>query len=250
MNDMVENNVPDTVAGSESEQDKKQKKKENRLEIPVAVFLGITSILIAWTVWIGSIHGGNQTANYTLSTDVASVATGEYNNASQVYTKDMMIWNTIQDYMFEKAIADHKNEEVESQMIQDKIDKLIKNNCSQEMQEAVAWAFEQDPSGNVSPFTKEGFSDSYFSKASELLEESRSYMEQGKNDSRNADRYNLVTVIYSTVLFLLGIVGIFKRLPNRRAVFWIAVGLLAAATIFMCTIPLPTDFNLWDYFKN
>ena len=73
-------------------------------------------------------------------------------------------------------------------------------------------------------------------------------MEEGKNDSRNSDRCGLASVIYSMVLFLLGIVGIFKSLPNRLVVFWSAIVLLVIATVFMCTIPLPTDFSFANYF--
>ena len=67
-------------------------------------------------------------------------------------------------------------------------------------------------------------------------------------DNKNGDTYNLVTVIYSLVLFLLGIVGIFKNIPNRFAVFVVGVVLLIAATIFMFTIPMPTGFSIGSFF--
>ena len=37
------------------------------------------------------------------------------------------------------------------------------------------------------------------------------------------DSYNLVTVIYSLTLFLLGIIGTFKNMPNKITVLAIAV---------------------------
>ena len=224
-------------------------KKSKRFEVLVAVFLGITSVLVAWSVWIGSLHGGNQSANYTTSNNYSSEGSAEYNTGSQLLVRDMMTWNVIQDYMFEKAIADFNNREDESKLIQDKVDNLIAT-CPESMQEAIAWAYEQDPAGTVSPFLKEGMIDSYFTRAKELHNTSQDYLEEGKNDSRNCDKYNLVTVIYSLVLFLLGIVGVLKHKPARRIVFWLAVGLLAFATIFMFTIPLPTDFDLFGYFRS
>ena len=225
-------------------------KKENRLEIWIAILLGITALLVAWATWIGSLHGGNQATNYTMSNNYASEGNAEYNAGSQSLIQDMMIWNTIQDYMFEEAVAVYNQDEGEAQLIQEKVENLLQNNCSEQLLDAINWAFEQDSTGAVSPFLKEGMVDSYFTKANELLTESQVLLEEGKNDNRSGDRYGLVTVIYSLVLFLLGIVGIFKRLPNRRLVFYISIGLLVLGTIFMLTIPMPTGFNFFDYFKS
>lgn len=59
----------------------------------------------------------------------------------------------------------------------------------------------------------------------------------------------LVTVIYSLTLFLLGIVGTFKNMPNRIAVLSIAVVCLVFAFIYMCTIPLPTGFEKMNFIE-
>jgi len=54
-------------------------------------------------------------------------------------------------------------------------------------------------------------------------------------------------VIYSLVLFLLGIVGIFKSMPNRAVVLIVAAVGLVLTTIYMCTIPLPTGFDIMNF---
>lgn len=46
--------------------------KEKILEIIVAIFLGITALATSWASWIGSLHGGNQSTNYTTSNNLAS----------------------------------------------------------------------------------------------------------------------------------------------------------------------------------
>lgn len=235
-------------AKAEEEKNALYEKQEKRLEIVIAIFLGLTALLVAWAGWIGSIHSGNQNDNYTMSNNYASAGSSEYNAASQYILQDMMVWNTIQDYLFEKAIAEYDNDYQKAQMLQDKVDHQIRKNCSEEFAEAINWAYEQDPAGTVSPFTKPGMIDGYYTKANELLEESMTYHEQGEEDSSNSDKYGLVGVVYSLVLFLLGIVGIFKRLPNRRLVFWVSIGLLVIATVYMCMIPLPTGFSLANCF--
>ncbi|MBQ9383399.1 MAG: hypothetical protein IJT87_04115, partial [Ruminiclostridium sp.] len=119
-------------------------------------------------------------------------------------------------------------------------------NCSRILPEGFAW---MSDNGAVSPFDMPGITSMYFEKANELLEESRALLEEGKQDNAHGDAYNLVNVIYSVVLFMLGIVGIFKRLPNRFVVLVIAVVGLVAATVYMCTIPMPTGFDLANFFR-
>ena len=248
---MKETDTADIAPGQEEAASAKSENKteqgEKRLEVLIAIFLAVTALLVSWATWIGSLHSGNQSTNYTESSIYASAGSSEYNAALQVLIQDMMLWNSIQDCMLEKSLALYDHDDERAAMIQDKADRLQKN-ASDTLREAIDWALEQDDSGGVSPFSKEGMTDSYFDKARELLDQSQSYLEEGSSDNRKSDKYGLVTVIYSLVMFLLGIDGIFKRLPNRWMVFWISLGLLIFAAVFMCTIPLPTGFQLSDYF--
>ena len=82
-----------------------------------------------------------------------------------------------------------------------------------------------------------------------MFQESQEQLEEGKRDNTKGDSYMLVTVIYSLTLFLLGIVGTFKNLPNRIAVLAIAFGFLIFAFLYMCTIPLPTGFDKMNFFE-
>lgn len=101
---------------------------------------------------------------------------------------------------------------------------------------------------DTSPFDKEGFTDSYFTDAKETIVEADKLLERGKKDNANGDAFGLVTVIYSVVLFLLGIVGTFRQLPNRYVILGVAIAGFLFATIFMFTIPMPTGFNILSYF--
>ncbi|MBR6960968.1 MAG: hypothetical protein IKH76_10875, partial [Clostridiales bacterium] len=160
--------------------------------------------------------------------------------------QDMMLWNTITDYKFDMALAEAKGEQTEVTLIEQKIDQIIADSCTESFQAAIEWALSQET--EVSPFDKEGYTDSYYEEASAKLSEAQALLEEGMQDNRNGDTYNLVTVIYSLVLFLLGIVGIFKNIPNRFVVFLIAVIILIIATVFMVQIPMPTGFDLGSYF--
>lgn len=109
-------------------------------------------------------------------------------------------------------------------------------------------AMDQMDDSMSSPFEVEGMTDKYFEESNNLIAQSQELLEEGKRDNRNGDAYNLVNVIYSVVLFLLGIVGVFKNLPNRVVVLFIAIAGVVLATIYMFTIPLPTGFNILSFF--
>lgn len=229
-----------------NEKIKKKRDPEKILEIIVAVFLGITALATAWASWIGSLHGGNQATNYATSNNLSSEGNSMYNEAAQNLMQDMMLWNEISDVLIESSYAEEKNDTEAVEKYDWKIEKLLNDNCSAELAQAITWAMEQDE--DTSPFDKEGFTDSYFTDAKEMIAEADKLLEQGKKDNANGDAFGLVTVIYSVVLFLLGIVGTFKRLPNRYVILGVAIAGFLFATIFMFTIPMPTGFNILSYF--
>lgn len=226
---------------------KKQKKKfftTNKIEIITAIFLGITALLTAWATWIGSLHGGNQSTNYTKSNNLAAEGNAEYNAAMQLYLSDLMAWNTVMDYTFDAQIADLNGKTDEAQLIRAKIENFTQQNCSEIIIDAVGKMQE----GMGSPFEVEGVTEQYFVSANERIAESQALLEEGQRDNSHGDAYNLVNVIYSVVLFLLGIVGVFKSLPNRAAVMIIAIIGVILASVYMFTIPMPTGFNFLSFF--
>ena len=229
-----------------NEKIKKKRDPEKILEIIVAVFLGITALATAWASWIGSLHGGNQATNYATSNNLSSEGNSMYNEAAQSLMQDMMLWNEISDVLIESSYAEEKNDTEAAEKYDWKLEKLLKDNCSAELAQAINWAMEQGE--DTSPFDKEGFTDSYFTDAKEMIAEADKLLEQGKKDNANGDTFGLVTVIYSVVLFLLGIVGTFKQLPNRYVILGVAIAGFLFATIFMFTIPMPTGFNILIYF--
>ena len=240
----VENVTENVTENNNEETKKKIEKRANRVEILVAIFLGITALLTAWASWISSLHGGNQATNYTKSNNLASEGNSEYNAGMQLYLSDLMAWNTMMEYMFDETIAEVNGNQAEADLIAEKLETFADQNCSSILNEAL----NNMTSDMQSPFEVEGVLEQYFASANELLSESQALLEEGQKDNSNGDAYNLVSVIYSLVLFMLGIVGIFKGIPNRAIVLIIAVVILVLASVYMFTIPMPTDFSLGNYF--
>lgn len=236
----------EAVESKEKTEEGKKKSffSQNSVEILVAIFLGITALLTAWASWIGSLHGGNQSTNYTKSNNLATQGNSEYNEGMQLYLSDVLAWNTRNEYLFDKEIALSNGQTEAAEIIEEKLQNYLDQNGS----EILVEAYKQMTEDMNSPFEVKGMKDKYFEHANELLEESQEVLEEGQRDNARGDAYNLVSVIYSVVLFMLGIVGIFKKIPNRAAVLFIAVGVLVVATIYMFTIPMPTGFSIGSFF--
>ena len=80
----------DTAAKTESKIGKIKKFfKEKKLEAFTAIALGVTTLLVAWAGWIGSLHGGIQAINFTKSNNLASESNATYNVAIYMLTLPM-----------------------------------------------------------------------------------------------------------------------------------------------------------------
>ena len=248
-----------------SDKVKEKRSKEEILEIVVAIFLGITALATAWASWIGSLHGGNQATNYTTSNNVAADGNAQYNEAAQTMMQDMILWSEIGDLQLEIQFAQEYEDEVTVQMDANKLYYKCMEQLSDSMAAQLMWDFDAysnmdaesaiadwlDQEGAmVSPFSSQEYIDAYFENANAVLAESEELLEQGKKDNASGDAFGLVTVIYSVVLFMLGIAGTFKRLPNRTLIIAVAIVGFVAATRYMFTLPMPTGFNFMSFFGN
>lgn len=226
--------------------DKKPFLTPKRLEAVIAILLGITTLLSAWASWIGHLHGGIQSIHFTQSNNMASQGTAEYNFGMQAYLADYMTWNTLTDYEYDLEDAKADGDQTRIKSLTDKIEKFKKHNISEILGEGIKWMEENNEDN---PFDMPGMAEKYFESAQKKLDSSQDYLEEGKRDNTKGDSYLLVTVIYSLTLFLLGIVGTLKDMPNRIVLLSIAAACLVFAFIYMCIIPMPTNFADMNFFE-
>ncbi len=251
---MQDKNAPETNGAAKQDgdacesavKDKKIFLTPKRLETVVAILLGVTTLLSAWATWIAHLHGGLQSINFTKSNNMSSQGSAEYNLGMQMYLADYMAWNTAKDYYFELEAAKAEGDRTKTDLIEQKIKSFEKQNASELLAEGVKW---MEENGKDNPFDMPGLTEKYFASASEKLSRSTERLEEGKRDNTKGDSYMLVTVIYSLTLFLLGIVGTFKNMSNRKTVLAIAVAFLVFGVIYMLTIPLPTGFGNMNFFE-
>lgn len=225
---------------------KGKRSKDDILEIVVVVLLGIVALLTAWATWIGSLHGGNQATNYTKSNNMAADGNAGGTRRCQDLSADMVLWNSITETRIDYAFAEGKGDKVEMERAQWKLDQLAADSVSEGLRAAIDWADAQEE--YTSPFAKEGFVESYFADAQAVLDEAQTMLEQGQKDNADGDSFGLVTVIYSIVLFLLGIASSFKNTNNKIGIVVVSMMGIVAATVYMLTISMPTGFSITAYF--
>ena len=197
--------------------------------------------------------------NYTKSNNLAAEGNSMWNEASQNLMQDMQVWNIIKDYEVEILYAAEINDSDKVYENAYKIKFICQDNLTSEMAELIGYDFEFDADqiidwvinselSTTSPFENQEFVDSYFYDAQDVIAESEAVLAEGQSDNTKGDTFNLVTVIYSIVLFMLGIVGTFRRLPNRMLITIIAIAGFLFGTIYMFTIPFSTGFNFLNFF--
>lgn len=227
--------------------EKKEIFTKKRLDILVTVLLGLTTLLVAWAGWIGSLHEGNQATNYTKSNNLAAQGNAEYNVSAQIYLTDVFAWNTIFNLQLDREVAMENGNYSEVKAINLKIEKIKTDSCSPRLLEAINEVGNDEKM--TSPFEKEDFVNGYFESSKQLLDESQKVMEEGKLDNLRADSYKLVSVIYSIVLFLLGIVGIYSDSKSRKSLIIFSGIILIFGIVYMLTIPMPVGFNITNFFN-
>lgn len=247
-----------------NEKTKKKWTLEAVIELLIVIMLGVTAVTTAWASWIGSLHGGNQATNYAKSNNLASEGNSEYNAAVQQLSYDESLWNDIADMQLTFVFAQQNNDEEKMEETAYTLLYKMQDNLTDEMAAKIDWNMElteaeyDDPVATISTWLEkdnamtspfdEDFINSYFDNANELLAESQATLEQGQKDNSNGDAFGLVSVLYSITLFLLGIAGSFSNKKHKYAIVAISMVSFILGTIYMCTIPMPTGFNLGSFF--
>jgi hypothetical protein len=247
----ADKNVPQHGKEAVTPDENPVSRRDYILEVIIVVMLGITALFTAWASWQDALHSGNQASNYTQSNNLASEGNSEYNAGVQALMQDMLAYNEYNSMNIDYTFAEESGNALEVERLEWKLEEFATANISDDLMQAIEWAWDEtDSSGQtVSPFEQEGFIDSYFAAANDLLGQSQEKLSEGESDNKKADSFGLVTVIYSVVLFLLGIAGTFKGSGTKMAVVVVSLVAFVLATAYMLMIPLPTGFDIMSFFS-
>ncbi len=207
-----------------------------QLELYIAILMGITAVLTAFASWQSALYGGSQSEKYTNGSAIITEANSMYNEAAQLIAQDMDIWNRLTDLQIDLLMASDNGDTAAETSAQYKYDKLMADNVTDVLQSGIDWADEQ--TDYASPFDKEGFLDSYYTEAAARYGEGEAMIADGSNDNSLGDKQGLVTVIFSVVLFMLGIANTFKGNRTKFLLVSVSTAAFVFSVVIMASVPI------------
>ena len=165
--------------------DKKVFWTSKKLETVVAILLGIATLLSAWSSWIGSLHSGIQSINFTKSNNTSSEGTAAYNSSLQMYIADYMVWNTLCDYTSDLELAKAEGNEVKVKHLEEQINTFAEQSVSPTLGEGIKWMKENNM---TNPFEMPGISEKYFGEAQKKLADQREILWRSTKKARRRAR--------------------------------------------------------------
>lgn len=229
-------------------------KKEIVLETIVIILFALSALLNAYTNWANSIFAKEEDRLVSESVQLKNESNAEYTNANAMYSADMNTYNgtmnTVMSIAFNK-LADYYLDEtsnVDTQMIGEITSVLstqlltmnIENNSfSKIFVDNFADYLVTDGAYQMSPFANEEFQSLYYEKYEELVSASDETMTASEEYGKHASSYHFVSLLFSALMFLLGINKAFKGFRNCLIVLCVAMVLFIPAIVFMFSLPAP-----------
>lgn len=187
----------------------------SRIEVIVAVLLGVAAVVTAWSSFQSGQLSGRVQSNYSQGIRVADEASQAYNTAVANDIRDRSLF-------LEFAKAAEADDEATAQYV-------LQTLMSPELAAAVEWWSEQpDESGFDSPFVDENpaWSNEALETAQALDAEAQSRFDEAKRIGGEADDFERLSVVLALALFFLGIAGLSRQ---RR----VMLGLAACGSVIV-----------------
>lgn len=207
--------------------------KRDRLELMVAIMLGLVSIGIAYASFQAALYDSQMAAAYQRGTALSAEAESLYLEGNQQYVRDAEVWNRLT----ELVVATESADPVTAANAQSAYDLLMFQAVSADMSEAIDWSNaqnESDPDVYYSPLDSEEYQAVLFGGYAETKAEAEQVVADGNEFNALSDRLTLHTVLMSVSLFLLGIASVVRQYRvqvllavSGSVIFAVAVALTA-----------------------
>jgi hypothetical protein len=209
--------------------------KATKLEVVITVLLGVTTILGAFAAYCSALWGGEMQTSYTQSVTVT-------NHANTIYLEALSDLNSFQ-------VNDMKDDIIYSEW---------KDNTEKGDHETAAYFFsklseglQKDLSDNpkdVSEYEKEqnAYLDSInlrLSQSVQLNDSAKILLTKGNSANKVGDDFTLCTVLFTIVLFFLGLASLKTRSTMQKTYVMLAVVILVLSLVRLVTIPFPFFAN-------
>lgn len=225
---MAETNTP---AGKNSSTEVIDEEKATKLEVAVTVLLGVATILGAVAAYFAALWGGEMQSSYSKSIT-------ETNHANTVYLEALSdLSNFNMDDLRDDIIYSQWKENLE------KGDKDDADYFFSKLSEGFQKDLADNPS-DISEYEKQqkAAADSIqaqFMLSEKMHNEAEALMQKGGDANKYGDDFTLCTVLFTIVLFFLGLASL-KTKPSIRKIYIVmACVVLVLSIVRMVTLPFP-----------
>ena len=207
-----------------------QEEKATKLEVIITILLGTATILGALAAYFSALWGGEQQSNYTKSLAETNKANTIYLDAINDLTslqmsdmKDDLIYSEWKQHV-EKGDPDAQyyfiklSEGLQKDLLDDPAD---------------VSEYEKEQAENLEVIQKR------LNESEDNLKKADEIMQKGQDANRYSDDFTLCTVLFTIVLFFLGIASLKTKESIQKTYVIIAVIVLLLSLIKMVTIPFP-----------
>jgi hypothetical protein len=223
---------PDGVAASVAD----EQHKKNRLELIIAILLGIVAIGVAYASFQAALYDSKMAAAYQRGTALSTEAESLYLEGNQQYVQDAELWNQL----LQLSIEAESGDPTIAANAQATSDVLAFQAVSEDLAAAIAWSDEQnaaDPETYYSPLDSEDYRAALFGGYDVTAAEAATAVEEGDEANSLGDRLMLYTVLMSISLFLLGIAAVVRQYRVQLLLVFSGSAIFALAVILTALVP-------------
>jgi hypothetical protein len=209
----------------------KPEEKSTRIEIIITVLLGLATLLGATGAYFSALWGGTQHSNY-----IKSVT--ETNHANTTYLEALNEQSNfnMDDLKDDLIYAEWKNNYLKG-------DKVDADYYFLKLSEGLQKDLTDNPN-DISEYEKEqkekeGKIESRFVESYTYQDIADSLMKVGETANKNGDDFTLTTVLFTVVLFFLGLASLKTKEKIQKVYVIFAAVVFIASLIKMLTIPFP-----------
>lgn len=213
-----------TKAGSEDE-------KASKIEILIAIMLGVTTILGALAAYFAALWGGEMQSSYSQSIT-------QTNHANTIYLEALSDLSAFEmDDLRDDIIYSEWKENTEKGDTEDAA--YFFSKLSEGFQKDLS-----DNPGDVSEYEKQQVTtfetiQGQFKEADDIHGKAEELMKKGGDANKYGDDFTLCTVLFTIVLFFLGLASLKTKSSVQKIYLGIACVVLVLSIIRMVTVPFP-----------
>lgn len=209
----------------------KKDEKATKIEIAITVLLGVATVLGALAAYFAALWGGNQQSSYAQSIS-------ETNHANTVYLEAL---NELSQYEIDELSDDvvysewkentEKGDQLDAEYFFSKLSVSLQKDL-------------QDNPEDLTEYTKEMTEKEKsimmrFQEADTLFNSADELMKKGNEANGYGDDFTLCTVLFTVVLFFLGLASLKTKESLQKAYLGIGSVILVITVIRMLTLPFP-----------